>query len=333
LSRRILFLAVVLLLASCGPTAQPAVHPTESTRSSQPQPTATAVPVPTDAAPTPTPIPPTPIPPAEGVLVVQPRYGDGQAMREIWVDVYHQAQDANGAPIHGEQAGSEYVGDSGTVSFVLPPGRYAVEIRVRGYEWPAFFDHEVRAGETTTATLALGRLTLVLRRADGSLVTGQWVDVYRQLQDANGQPIYGEEVDSQWIDDVGIVRFDLTPGIYALKTAMDGYPWPECQFGHVVQSGQVTERAYTLGQVEVVLRHPDGSVATGYWVDAYTQERDANGNPIRGEEARSIWAGDSGIALFDLTPGAYLLVADRNSEAYVVVDSGQTVVQDLTIAP
>jgi hypothetical protein len=81
----------------------------------------------------------------------------------------------------------------------------------------------------------LGRLSVAIRKSDGTVATGQYVALYRQKADAAGNPILGDRVAEGRTDNTGIWIADITAGMYALELDQRRI------FGIGIEAGKVAE--------------------------------------------------------------------------------------------
>jgi len=122
------------------------------------------------------------------------------------------------------------------VSFDVTAGVYAVEVSgLVGELWGDPLNHVVEAGKTHSILIALGRLTVGLKGADGKPITSRYAAVYLQKKDVAGNTIKGEQVANGYTDSAGLISWDLTAGNYVLEISSLG-----TQLNVPVQSGKTT---------------------------------------------------------------------------------------------
>jgi hypothetical protein len=78
-------------------------------------------------------------------LVVAVKDGDGNPVSNKYVGIYFQASDANGNPTAGGRIASAYTDNTGTVTFNVTPGIYAIQ-----YNDINYYNIELRARTKTT---------------------------------------------------------------------------------------------------------------------------------------------------------------------------------------
>jgi len=153
-----------------------------------------------------------------GRLTVGVRNADQKPVPGRWVGVYFQKKDVSGNPIKGERFLDGRTNETGTISWDLTPGTYAVEIRdVAGNLWGEEMNHTITASETQTIILDLGRLMVALRGPDGKGIPGRWVGVYLQKKDVGGKLVQGDRFLEGRTDQTGAIAWDLTAGNYVVE--------------------------------------------------------------------------------------------------------------------
>ena len=75
----------------------------------------------------------------------------------------------------------------------------------------------VPPGEVTPLIRDLGQLVIGLQGSNGQPLTDKYTAIYIQEKDLSGNPISGDRIDSGYTDNGGIVRFNLTPGLYVVR--------------------------------------------------------------------------------------------------------------------
>jgi hypothetical protein len=156
-------------------------------------------------------------------LVVGFRLGDGRALADQYVNVYQQKRDVGNHWVSDVRVWRGDTDNSGTLTVNLVPGHYIIYSDFPGYNWGNAYDGEgianfpIFGGETTTLIYDLGKLVVGLKDSNGNALTDEYVNVYMQDQDLNGNPILGDRVHRRDTDNAGIVSFNLTEGNYALS--------------------------------------------------------------------------------------------------------------------
>jgi len=118
---------------------------------------------------------------------------------------------------------SGYTNNTGVVEFDLTAGNYIVQADFDGYNWGDAIDVEgetnipLKPGEEYQLIIHLGRMIVALKDANGNPINGKYVAVAFQNEDISGNPTAGNNVFSLYTDNTGTVKFDLTPGSYAIK--------------------------------------------------------------------------------------------------------------------
>lgn len=243
-----------------------------------------------------------------GKLMITLRYADGAPISTS-VEIYKQAQDANGQPILGQYVTYGNTGQTGTASVDLEEGVYAIGRQgLPGYDWPERWNISVRAGQTTNFSYSMGRLKVTLRFGDGSLFKNQYITVHRQESDANGNPIAVDVFTYASTRDAGFAEFDLTAGTYAVNadSRLPGYEWPK-RFNLVVESGKVNDFNYSMGRILVTPKAADGSLLKNITVYLAYLEKDASGKSVEGTKFHYNSTGNTGTAILDVTPGNYVM--------------------------
>ncbi|MCL5952598.1 MAG: protein kinase [Chloroflexi bacterium] len=147
---------------------------------------------------------------------------DGTTIVNQGVTVYMQQQDVAGHWVSSGQVAWRQTDNTGAVSFDLAPGMYLVTSDLAGYSWGNAYGAEgedsipVQPGQETKRIITLGRITLALKKPDGSANTDQWCDISTQKLDVNGKPTKGSGVANLHTDNTGRAVIDLTPGKYAI---------------------------------------------------------------------------------------------------------------------
>lgn len=158
-----------------------------------------------------------------GQLVVGFRYGDRKAITNQYVAIYRQKLDVTGKWVVEQRVDSGYTDNGGTVTFNLVPGYYIIRSDFTGYNWgdandvAGVMNFAVPPGEVTPLIRDLGQLVIGLQGSNGQPLTDKYTAIYIQEKDLSGNPISGDRIDSGYTDNGGIVRFNLTPGLYVVR--------------------------------------------------------------------------------------------------------------------
>ena len=177
-----------------------------------------------------------------GHLVVGFRRGDGSAISNQLVRIYRQKLDVGGQwVVDGSPIREGRTDNSGSVGFTMVPGRYIIRSDFAGYNWGNAYDVKglvgfaVPPGQVSPMIYDLGRLVVGLTGSDGSALTNKLVRVYLQRLDLNGNPVVGSEAGSGRTDNAGMLNFNLTHGLYAVRID-DNYV-----FNIPLESGKITQ--------------------------------------------------------------------------------------------
>jgi hypothetical protein len=198
-----------------------------------------------------------------------------------------------------------------------------------GVPWGEELNYAVQPGEQTRIVVTLGRLTVGVKDADGQAVSRRWVGVYLQDADLEGKPIKGRRILSGRTGDTGLISWDMTAGTYAVEISdIIGSQWGE-ELNHVVNSEAETRIILTLGRLIVGLKDAAGNPITNRYVAVYHQDRDVNGNIIRGQRFASGRTDNRGLLIWNLTAGNYVVEVDNVGQLLdVPVRSGETTETD-----
>ena len=269
---------------------------------------------------------------------VEIRYAEGSPKRNSWVGVYRQKTDVSGNPVKDDRVASGRTDDTGAIFFALEPDTYAVELGdMTGYGWGNEFNYAVNGGQVTVLSLTLAQLVIGVRNADGLAVEGRWTGIYWQKPDVSGNPVKGDRVASGRTDNTGTIVYNLTPGIYAAEIGdIAGNLWGD-EMNHPVVSGGQTTILVTLGRLTVGVKNADDQPVAGRWVGIYYQEKDLEGNPVKGDRFQSGRTDNAGLVSWDVTAGTYAVeIGDIQGnlwgdELNHVVNSGENNVIVLTL--
>jgi serine/threonine protein kinase len=150
-----------------------------------------------------------------------------------------------------------------------------------------------------------------IRFSSGAAKTGSWVEIYAQNTDVSGNPVKGQRITSGRTDNTGVVFFALDPGAYAVELGdLVGARWGD-PLNYTVTAGNATVLSLTLGQLIVGVRNVDAQALPGKWTGVYLQTPDISGNPIKSSRVASGRTDNTGLVVYDLTPGMYAVeIAD-----------------------
>lgn len=251
-------------------------------------------------------------------LAVCLRNSDGRPVDGVYVEVFSQTEDISGSPTYGERLKGISTDQTGCASFSLDAGLYIAKMdSFRGYYWgnmetfPGMSGLEVAKDQLTMLTITYGRLTAGFAYANGRPINGQYVEVWTQHDDVEGNPVRWSRVAGGSTDNRGIVSFELTPGNYIITTDFRGYNWgsatdAEGEANVPVSAGATTNIRRNLGALGVEYRDPSGNAAKGVYCQLYTQTSDVGGNPALGEGISSGYTDNTGrVIWWDLTQGIY----------------------------
>ena len=270
-------------------------------------------------------------PAAGSEIRVMLRRADGTPLNE-YVQAHRQGSDVSGNPVaEGRRVFGEWTGEDGIVTEGVAPGAYIIDFDADGWPWTEQFANlVVAAGQRTSVLFDLGLLTVGLRYADG-IPANEYVSVFLQETNVSGVPVEGDKAASEWTSDDGLVTFELTPGAYALTISdIKGYDdWG--RFNHDLSGGGTYTVILTLGRLVVETWNPDGTLATDVYVRVYTLDTDSTGSSVFGDAVDDEWSGNTGQAIFDLTPGLYGIEIDGEIQMLdVPVQSEQVTVVNQT---
>lgn len=156
-------------------------------------------------------------------------------------------------------------------------------------------------------------LRIVFLKPDSQPWEGVYVEVYKQIADASGNPSPGEKQDSGYINRQGQLDFEIQDGTYAVCPGEKrGYGWTvnDCIYNIPVSSGSLTTVKLQGGQIEFALVDANGKPWENIYIEVYTQKQDVNGNPVTDDRVWSGYTANTGIANIWLTPGLYAVSVD-----------------------
>lgn len=233
------------------------------------------------------------------------------------VEVFAQRLDAQGAIVLGDRAASRYTDNTGSASFSLAPGEYALVSGLRGYPWGSLREENgepgvlVQAGRTTVVTVQRGRLVVSVLSPDGVRENRQ-VEVFFERPNANGLAVSNGSVRTLYTDNTGSVQIDVTPGSYIVHSPAAGYNWGDWsedygQTGVIVKAAEITSLAVEFARVNAVVRRSDGSLRSNVSFELFTIKRDANGQSVADFQAGQDYTDNTGTASMYVIPGTYLV--------------------------
>lgn len=277
------------------------------------------------------------LPPGQGQLSLS-FAGTDYSIDDLYVKVYASKLDARQQPTIGEQVATDYT-DSGLVIFDLPPGEYIVLADLDGYNWGTLETDEgmanvvVQSGHTTILSVRLGRLVVTTTSVDEA-ISDQYVKVYTQTSDVNGNMVTGDRVATGYTDNTGSLSLDLTKGEYIVVTDFEGYSWGDAfgvngEAGVAVTAGEETVVVVSLGQVLAAVRDAEGNAAEGVYLKIHTQIADALGKAVPGDRVTAGYTDNTGTWRADLTPGTYCIVIGE--EPTCDVEVGEATVAQLEL--
>ena len=211
------------------------------------------------------------------------------------VTAYVPKTDVQGQVVRGDAVDSEWTGNDGKAELKVPAGQYLVSTDLPGSKWgdqPATNGTvvTVTSGQTTRLAIACGAIVFEATTVDG-VVTNKQATVLTQKTNVQGQPVKGDQIDSEWTDNTGSVTFMLTPGSYELASDFTGYNWGDLsdedgQTSVAVSAGQKTTVLVALGRLRVAAGSPNQQVCvhksdssqvdcgwtdnTGFWLENIT---------------------------------------------------------------
>lgn len=147
---------------------------------------------------------------------------DATPWRDVYAEIYTQQENAVGQPVTDNQIWYGRTDNTGTFTKNLSPGNYALVIDLRGYNWGGLADKYgqanviVNKGMTTTVIVEMGLLSFGITDAAGSPVNNEYIEVYTQKKDVNGNPTLDRQIWYGRTDQSGIAAVDLTQGQYAV---------------------------------------------------------------------------------------------------------------------
>jgi len=148
---------------------------------------------------------------------------DGSVVEDQYVQVFTQHLNISDQWVANNRVKYGYTDNSGVIEFDLTPGNYVLESDFSGYNWGNAVDRmgegniPVKPGEVTQIIIRLGEMIVAVKDSAGDPISEQYVEVFYQEQDANGNPARGDRIRYKYTDNTGTASFTLTPGIYVIR--------------------------------------------------------------------------------------------------------------------
>jgi len=275
-------------------------------------------------------------------LAICLKRADGHPRVDVYVEAFSQIEDVSGNPTYGERVASGYTDQTGCTIFRLNPDVYVVRMNsFTGYLWgnmenfPGMSGLEVKNGQLTVLTIASGRLVVGFAYADGWPVQDEYVGVYTQQSDLDGNPVVGSRVDSGYTDNRGMAVFELMPGTYIVSADFEGYNWGTArgirgEANVIVSASETTNIQRWLGRLVIEARDSSGKAAEGVYVELYTQTADVAGKPALANRIDSGYTDNSGRIGWDLTHGTYAIQMRERIQYNIPIEWGRTTYVDGT---
>lgn len=263
------------------------------------------------------------------------------------VEVFKQTTDANNQRQKGGKVGEFYTDDSGTGTFEYPEGLYVAGLIGKDGKYQYFWDLEIADQKLSEYNLSSdtnwtpnagacesnSTFTLTVGDYRNQPLTGLKFELYEQSMNLNGQaaPV-GQPVVKGVIDSGGRAISTFKPDsrkTYVLKIYDKSPNFGEFWFFNAVKftCGYDRNLSKNLPGLKIVLRDSLGRLKKNADISIYTQQLDADGNPVRDKKdlVATLNTGAEGqVSLYvasahpyDLEkPGVYVLttVGDKNSQ-------------------
>lgn len=187
------------------------------------------------------------------------------------------------------------------------------------------------------AQAATGTLRVVVRDENGDLLRNQIrYKTSKQQLDADGNPVPGIIKKTGLIEDTGFVDISYTSGEnYAVELYHRSEDATFYYYNQFVVDGAITTLDVRLSSLHFISRDGDGALLPDIAFDIYTQNYDADGNPLRNVRvARNLSTNDEGELLTYLPSGTYALTLFGTASGYdytlfnQVVAAEERLVQD-----
>jgi hypothetical protein len=270
-----------------------------------------------------------------GRLSVGVRNAEGVGLAEKRVGLYVQKADLVGNPIRGDRILEGRTSNTGSISWDVTAGAYAVSIGdISGESWGEELNYEIRPGQITPILVTLGRLTIGLQDADGKAIASRRVGVYLQKKDVSDNIAKGERFLDGRTDNTGLIVWDVTAGRYVVEIENVGVvPDVPVQAGFNTSTNgasvvanevlaiktsnaatpdipsplKVSQQPSDKTGIRVNMLYADRTPKRSSWVGVYRQIVDVSGNPIKGERLAEGRTDDAGTVFFPLPVGTYSL--------------------------
>ena len=136
--------------------------------------------------------------------------------------LYFPTPNVAGREVKGKSIDSSSTDNTGSTTFTVTPGTYALASQFAGYNWGSLYDDMGSAQVAVTA----GQNTVVIP-AQGRLHIGApaWTNAYVKLaqDDPNSSATAGHSVASESTGSTGFADIDLTPGTYTVEMNNQSY--------------------------------------------------------------------------------------------------------------
>lgn len=216
------------------------------------------------------------------------------------VRIYKQAIDLDGEKIFGDFVDAIETNDKGVAIFEYPAGTYAASLVGGDGQLYKFYDlNMVEQKRTeiilqTTEDYVSGEgqcsersfLNVTPRSANGDIVPGLKVALYKQEIDANGVPIATSKIVSNDVQATGVASMSFKPDpreTYVLKIYDQSDDTGEFWFFDDIQffCNQDKEISKTLSSIKVIIRDIDGNLLPNQKFSIYAQKYDVDDNPMK----------------------------------------------------
>jgi hypothetical protein len=250
---------------------------------------------------------------------------DDKPITGLGIVISGQKINVNNEPIRGDQVASLRTDDTGMATATLAPGSYGIWPDIPGYQWNAVnFNVKVETGKRATVTLVPSRWIIVIRRADDSLITNSLIHISKQKLDANGKSIRDQEISYSRTQDTGEAVFGLTPGTYAINMDdVHGEDWG--MLDNVLPPATQLTYNMRLGRINLESRDTNGNVISGYYARVCFQTKNVNGQAITGNCIQETRTDNTGLAIYDLSEGTYVMESNDGAILNIAVKSGQII--------
>lgn len=254
------------------------------------------------------------------------RDATGTLLKNVVFDIFLQSFDIDGDPVVDvtKLDASKLVASDfntqvfGTTRAYLTDGHYVIRVHGTGNTYFYLWDQEVNTEEETLSEFHLGTMRIVLQDGFGTPVKNQLFNLYRQMKDVRGNPIFGEPV-ATGLSTGTTGKYDayLPPGTYALRVAGSG-DTSYRSYNHRIGAEEYKIVPYRMSGVRIVIRGPDGDLGRTIKFSFATQTRDALGNPVVGRYiVKNRTTGEPGFVDLYLPQGTYLLIVGTQRLAQI----------------